>query len=176
MTIDPPDFPPTTPLSLRRVLVLGAVLVVVDAFVFNQGAIALLVGLGVVFVGLPHTLLARKYRGVRPQRLRHIGIYLLAVLMVFALNAANNSIAQSRAQALVVAVKAFKAQNQRYPNTLAELVPTHIESVPMAKFTWMFNQFTYWNNEVGTVLYYVAHPPLGRQSYVFSTDKWGFVD
>lgn len=52
--------------SLQRTIVLGVLLVALDALILNQGAIALLVGLWLLFVGLPRTFLAKKYVTVRP--------------------------------------------------------------------------------------------------------------
>ena len=162
--------------SLRRAIFLGVLLVVVDALFLNQGAIALLVGLWLLLVGLPRTFLAKKYATVRGPRLRNIAIYFVAVILVFVLNAANNRIAQSRAETLVSAIKTFHAKNQRYPKSLAELVPEYVERVPVAKYTIMFNQFEYYASDQNARLFYVDLPPFGRPTYSFARNEWGYLD
>jgi len=162
--------------SLWRAVLLGALYVVVDAFILNQGAVALLVGLWLLLVGLPRTFLAKKYATVRAQRLRYLGVYFVAVLLVFAINATNNRLAQSRAERLVSAVKAFHAQNHRYPKSLEELVPDYVELVPLAKYTFLFNKFSYYTSDQGTSLFYADFPPFGRPTYSFTRNEWGYLD
>ena len=162
--------------SLHRAIVLGALLVAVDAFFLNQGAVSLLVGIWLIVVVLPHTFLAKQYAKVRVQRLRNIAVYLVAVILVFLLNAANKGIAQSRADILVAAVKAFNTKNERYPGSLEELVPDHIERVPFAKYTFFLNRFSYYTSDQGTSLFYVDLPPFGRPTYSFTRNEWGYID
>lgn len=161
--------------SLTRAVVLAILLVIVDALWLNQGVIAFLVGLGLLFVGLPRALL-RKFVPVRPQRLRNLGVYLSAVVLVFLINALNSRLAQSRAEVLVSAVKSFHSENQRYPQSLEELVPRHIEQVPLAKYTLMFNQFRYFTSDNATYLEYMDMPPFGRPVYSFSRGEWLYLD
>lgn len=161
--------------SLIRAVVLAILLVIVDALWLNQGVITILVGLGLLFVGLPRTFL-RKFASVRPQRLRNLGVYLLAVVLVFILNTLNNRLAQSRAEVLVSAVKSFNSENQRYPKSLEELVPIYIEQVPLAKYTLTFNQFRYFTSDNDTYLEYMDMPPFGRPAYSFSKGEWLYLD
>lgn len=163
-------------LSVWRAVLLGALLVAVDAFFLNQGVLALLVGLWTLLVGLPRTFLAKKYVPVRTQRLRNIAVYLLAVILVFVFNVANNRLARSRAETLVSAVKAFHDKNQRYPKSLEELVPDQIKRVPLAKYTFIFNRFSYYTSDRGTNLLYVNFPPFGRRTYSFTRNAWGYLD
>jgi hypothetical protein len=163
-------------LSIWRPVFLGTLLVVIDAFFLNQGALALLVGLWALLVRLPRTFLAKKYAKVRAARLRNIAIYFVAVILVFVFNAANNHLAQSRANVLISAVKAFHDKNQRYPKSLEELVPDYVERVPLAKYTFMFNRFWYFTSDQGTSLFYVGLPPFGRPTYSFTRNAWRYMD
>jgi hypothetical protein len=79
--------------SIGRAVLLGTLLVVIDAFFLNQGAIALLVGLWMLLVGLSRTFVAKKYATVRAARLRNIAVYFVAVILVFVFNALNNHLA-----------------------------------------------------------------------------------
>jgi len=169
---------PTAPKarSLRRALLLGSLLIFLDAFCLNSGGIALLVGLWVLVIGLPLTFLAKKFATVRRQRLRDIAIYIAAVIVVFVFNAANNAIAKRRADVLVSAVKAFHTKNQRYPKSLEELVPDYVERIPVTKYTLVFNQFYYRPYSPHPVLFYVEFPPFGRPTYSFARDEWTYLD
>ena len=106
-----------SPASLGKALFWAALLIFLDAFLFNQGAIAGIVGLCIVFIGLPRTFLA-KFAAVRKQRFRNLGIYTCAVILVFVFNGLNNRLARDRANMLVTAIKAFQAKNQHYPESL----------------------------------------------------------
>lgn len=175
MTIQNQTPPEVKAPSLARAAFLAALLITVDAFLLNQGAIAVLVGLGLLFIGLPRTFL-RKFVAVRPQRLRNLGIYLSAVALVFTLNTLNNKIARNRAEVLVSAVKSFHTENQRYPKSLEELMPKYVEQIPLAKYTLMFNKFGYKTSENDTYLMYTDMPPFGRPIYSFPRGTWDYLD
>jgi hypothetical protein len=162
--------------SLRLALGLSLLLVVVDAFVLNQGAIAFLVGAWLVLVSVPRALLLKRFRGVRLLRLAGIGIGLVAVVVVFALNALQNRMARHRAEAVIVAVEAFHADQKRYPENLAQLAPEYLESVPRAKYTVFFHDFIYFASAGDATLMFVALPPFGRPTYRFVSGKWGYLD
>ena len=162
--------------NLTRTAVNAALLVVVDALVFNQGVLAVLVGLWQLLVALPRALLVRRLAHQRDARLRRIALWMAAVVAVLAFNVGSNRLAQSRADALVVAVKAFHAQHQRYPKSLQELVPAFVPEVPRAKYTLVFNHFWYSTQGDDAMLFYVALPPFGRPTYTFSRGEWGYID
>jgi len=162
--------------SWRRALLLGSLLIVLDAFYLNLGGIALLVGLWLLVISLPRTFLAKKFATVRRQRLRNITIYFVAVILVFMFNAVNNTIAKRRADVLVSAVKAFHTKNQRYPKSLEELVPDYVERIPLAKYTLTFDRFWYRTEGSDAWLFYVKFPPFGRPTYSFARDKWTYLD
>lgn len=94
------------PVSLKRAFVWAGVLVGIDAFILNQGAISALVGLWMLFVSLPRAVFT-KIPKQRNRRFARIAIFLGAVILVFGLNWANNQIARKRADTLVIAIKAF---------------------------------------------------------------------
>lgn len=135
-----------------------------------------MVGIWLLFISLPRTFLTKKYVTVRPQRLRTIAIYLTAVILVFALNAMNNRLAQARAETLIEAVKTFHTKNQRYPGSLEELVPDFVDQVPLAKYTLGFNQFWYTTSDSSITLSYIQFPPFGRRAYSFAENAWGYLD
>ena len=174
MTSDQPTAPKAP--SLRRALLLGSLLIFLDALVLNQGAISLLVCIWLLVIGLPITFLDKKYEVIRKQRLRNIAIYFVAVIFVFVFNAVNNNIAKHRADVLVSAVKAFHAKNQRYPKSLEELVPDYVERIPLAKYSLEFNHFFYRPHSPHPMLFYIDFPPFGRPSYDFGRDEWFYLD
>lgn len=161
--------------SLHKAVGGAIALVFFDAFFLNQGAISALVGVGLILIGLPLAVLRRPY-SARAARIRNLGVYALAIITVFALNAANNRLAHYRAEALISAIKSFHQKYHRYPEKLDNLVPEFIEHVPVAKYTLFINNFFYRADDGKAVLFYVSFPPFGRPIYSFSKDEWGYLD
>jgi hypothetical protein len=162
--------------ALRKALVLSLVLLVVDALVMNQGIISFFVGAWLVFISLPATLVRARWKGMRGARLGRIALGLLAVILVFALNYANNRLARSRADTLVTAIEAFQKAENKYPAKLADLVPKYVAEIPIAKYTLLFNQFSYHSSGDLASLSYIALPPFGRPTYNFKNKRWGYLD
>jgi len=164
--------------SLFRAIFLAAVLVALDGFLLNQGVVAFLVGVWLLFISLPLRLFMKRSAELRTQYLRDITVYFAAIALVFALNAANNQIASERAEVLVAAVNAFHARHQRYPDSLEELVPDFIERVPSAKYTLLFKEFWYVapERDMDAELWYVEFPPFYRPTYDFTTNEWRHID
>lgn len=156
-------------------ILFSVALVVLDAFLLNQGIISLFVALGVVFVGLPRAFL-RKFAGAKRQRFARLSVYLAAVVLVFALNVMNSRIAKSRAEEIIVAVQAYRAKHQRYPARLQDLMPDHLEHIPRAKYTLWFNDFRYRAVADDPWLEYTELPPFGRPFYSFRRGAWFYMD
>lgn len=163
------------PINLKWVFVWAGILIAVDAFILNQGAISALFGLWVLLVSLPRAAFT-KIPEQRNLRFKRVGIYLGAIILVFGLNWANNQIAKKRANTLVTAIKAYNQQNQKYPEKLVDLVPEFINHVPTAKYTLAFQSFVYISIPEYHSLFYVALPPFGRPTYNFEKGRWGYLD
>lgn len=146
-----------------------------DAFIANQGGIAALVGLWMLFIALPTAVLIDEPER-RQRSLARVAIFLGAVLLVFGLNWANNQIARHRAETLIAAIEAFVQKNDRFPEKLDELVPDFIDHVPSAKYTLAFSSFYYGSSPDSHSLSYVALPPFGRPIYNFETSNWWYLD
>jgi hypothetical protein len=163
------------PIDLRKTCIWAAVLIAVDAFVLNQGVISFLVGAWMLLVATPRAIFYTKDPALRRQHLARAGILFTAAALVIGLNKANNQVAQSRAETLIAAVKAFHRQNHRYPEKLEELVPGFIDRVPRAKYTYSSSfQYRSWPNS--HTLIYAYLPPFGRRVYYFEHDEWGYMD
>jgi hypothetical protein len=162
--------------TLRRALFWALTVLVLDAFVLNQGAIAFLVGVWLIFISLPRAFFVKRWAGTRAARVRNIGIIMAAVILVFVANTMNNKLARQRAEEVVAAIEAFRAKENRYPANLQELVPGYLPSVPLAKYTLMFNEFRYLPSVTDPSLMYIALPPFGRPTYRFKERRWGYLD
>jgi hypothetical protein len=165
--------------SFRTTILLAAGLFVVDAFVLNQGAVAIFVILLTLFVFLPRALWAlRTSRALYLERLTRAGIYLLAAAAVFVANVLQNRMADHRAIELGNACLAYHAKYQHYPHRLDDLVPEFVPSVPPAKYTLGGGSFFYSAGLSGRepMLYYQALPPFGRRFYHMETGGWGYLD
>ena len=163
----------------KTTILIAAGIFVFDAFVLNQGAVAVFVILLTLFVFLPRALWAlRTSRALYLERPTRAGIYLLAAAAVFAANVLQNRMADRRAIELGNACLAYHAKYQHYPQRLDELVPEFIPSVPLAKYTFGGGLFFYSAGLSGKepMLYYQAMPPFGRRFYHMETGGWGYLD
>ncbi len=163
---------------LRRTLVIASVLLFADAFVLNQGIIALATALGALVGGIPRALFIWWRGKPRTARLRaaRTGIYVAVAVLVLSVNFANNQLARRRADTLIAACHQYEARHGRLPDRLDELVPDFIPSVPLAKYTLGFNTFMYMARPGHHSLMWVALPPFGRPYYAFEDNRWSILD
>lgn len=164
----------------KSTIILAAGLFVLDAFVLNQGVVALVIILFVLFVLMPRALWAlRSSRRLYLERLTKTGIYLLACVAVFVANAMQNRMANRRAVEIGQACLAYHAKYRHYPQRLDELVPEFLPSVPLAKYSLGGSAvfFYAWRPDGGEpMLFYEAMPPFGRRFYHMETGRWEFLD
>ncbi|MEP7123010.1 MAG: hypothetical protein ABJE95_18930 [Byssovorax sp.] len=167
------------PRSLRAHAIAATLVYGVDAFVFAQGALAGITLLVMVVLGLIHVV--RGLIADRPRArfgLKTIAIYVIMMASVVATIQANNRLAARRADGLVVALESYKSRTGDYPARLSDLVPEYLPSVPLAKYTLLFNDFSYHHDlsERRGFLMYTVIPPFGRRTYWLDTGTWGYLD
>jgi hypothetical protein len=162
--------------TVKKSILTGAIIFVLDAFVMNQGAISLFLIFTIILWWLPKFAF-KKYKKQSPkEELARILIYGSIVIAVFTSNSINNKIAQNRANNLVLIIENFHQVTGNYPKTLNDLVPSYISKLPKAKYTLGFNSFEYINHEGSISLFYHAIPPFGRPTYVFDRKEWIYLD
>jgi hypothetical protein len=155
-----------------RPIVLSLLLIFLD----ELGAYTFIIGVFLILVYLPRSLLAKKYAACRKERLIRFAVYLAAVGVVFSLITINKHIAKDRAEQIISAVENYKAANGNYPDRLDQLVPQFMTEIPAkARITFTDSGFRYLVGESHTLMY-VAMPPFGRATYNFEAKSWGFID
>jgi hypothetical protein len=159
-------------------LVGAAAVYTIDAFVLNQGALAVVVALGflvalilAVIVGA----LQRDWKKARRGIVRGV-IFVVAAVAVLGTNALQNWAAHRRAEVVIDACERYRAVNGRYPEKLGDLVPGFLPSEPRAKYVLAFGSFDYHASPASHTLGYVAFPPFGRPFYVLEERRWGYLD
>jgi hypothetical protein len=170
---------PSTRSALTKTACVAVALFILDAFVLNQGIVALCLILVTVSVFLPRAVWVRRGdRHLYGRRLAKAGIYVVGAVAIFGSNALQNRMADRRAIKIGNACLAFRVRHQRYPHSLEELVPEFLPSVPVAKYTLGGDHFSYFNPPSGRepMLYYEALPPFGRRFYHMETGAWGYLD
>jgi hypothetical protein len=159
-----------------RTVTIAIILFVLDAFVLNQGFIALVT----IFIALPIILLkavaGRKDKPLLKKRLNAFGIYFTMSVLILTSIFINNKIAKSRAEAVIGACEKYKDKNQEYPEKLSDLVPDFINKVPLSKYTFGSNRFMYLASKEAHLLFYTAMPPFGRPTYNFEKQRWSYTD
>ena len=162
--------------QLQKTIITALILFFIDAFVMNQGAIAVISAMVIVLWLLPKSLMLKYKRESARIPLTKAAIYSIMVLLVFLANFANNKLAKHRAENLIIAIEKYHQQTGIYPEKLNNLVPEYISSIPHAKFTLMLNEFGYINYKDTQALYYIELPPFGRPIYNFNRQSWGYID
>lgn len=102
-----------------------------------------------------------------------IGIPLLTLGLVWANNKLQLGIAEANAQRVVSACEAYHAAHGEFPETLDELVPKYLKSVPVAKYC-LQGRFLYFPHSPMLVWHVV--PPYYRKIYNFETRNWSYLE
>lgn len=78
---------------------------------------------------------------------------------------------------MIEACQAYQTRHGKLPDHLEELVPEFLPTVPRAKYTLQWEEFTYSkSSNTAHTLMYVALPPFGRQLYHFEQGTWSQLD
>ena len=172
--------------SMKLHLVVASILFVFDALVSGQGVITFLVLATFLCKATIQALIAVTKKNPFPkQAFVKAGIYLGCFLAIVSTILVNNRIASKRAEVIVSAIKQYKEKHSRFPDSLQNLVPEFLPSVPKAKYSLAFNEFTYRRFPKGrlsddplegALFYYTTLPPFGRPTYNFKKDHWGYID
>jgi hypothetical protein len=151
----------------------------VDALIFGQGVIGVLVcAVGLLYL-LPRALVAYGEPALFRLRLAKAGVTIAAGALAVASIAYALSVADDRAAIVISAVESFKAKQGRYPDRLDELAPAFLPVVPSAKPYGMLGEFRYLSSpppEGRHTLVYVVVPPFLRKLYHFEEQRWSALD
>ena len=134
-------------------------------------AIELALGLGMI--GVPAVIVAAVVLLGGNQRLavrlQVAALYLCVSVLTFTWLVYNVQIAKRRAIPVIAACKQFKAEHNRYPTQLNELIPATLTTLPNARSTLVARHFGY--DATRPTLYFPAmfH---GVFFYDFQTDSW----
>jgi len=159
--------------ELRGMLVAWVAICLFDVTVMGQGVLAVLATLVLLAVAI--------VRGIR----RHNRPALLALRVAIALSLApaalgaialNNLHARHQAERIIAACEAFARDRGTFPESLEELVPRYLRSIPLAKYALAFGRFRYDSLDGRHSLMWVAIPPFGRPYYVLEERRWGYLD
>ncbi|MGZ6398915.1 MAG: hypothetical protein ACXWRZ_14645 [Bdellovibrio sp.] len=125
-------------------------------------------------------------------------IYGLSFVIDMGLTSTECLVAKGNAERVVQALKNYHQVNHRYPDSLSDLVPAQLSSIPIAAYRFGMNSFIYhrWlecensKGEKGPCMVaqndstmteyvsigYVVIPPFGRRVYDFNKNKWDSID
>jgi hypothetical protein len=167
------------PVGISRTLLVLVAVYLIDSWCGGQGIWSILVSLvGIVVLGVGALVAAVRGRTswAASRALRAL-VYVLLVLATAATIRFHTRTAESRAYQVIEACKAYHAKHGAYPNGLGALVPEFLPSIPRAKYTMMWGEFSYWTSGPEShTLMYVAMPPFGRRLYNLETGRWGQLD
>jgi len=107
--------------------------------------------------------------------LLRLAIPALTLAIVKVNNAQQLKRAEDKALQVVAACEKYHTVNGKYPETLGDLVPEHMPSVPQAKRCLLWGHFVYFNQGKPMLVWYVV-PPHYRKIYDFHDRRWSFLD
>jgi hypothetical protein len=151
--------------ALRPTFIIAACLYVFDGLVVGQGVLGVFVFLVAFFAGGIRILLALHKRDRVQARVRaaRVGVYFLMAVAIIATIYVNNRLARRQAERVIAACQQYESKYHRLPDRLQQLVPEFLPSIPRAKYTVLYGDFTYFvSHERNHHLYYVAFPPFAR--------------
>jgi hypothetical protein len=167
------------PHALRPTIIIAGCLYLFDGLVVGQGVIGVFVFVVALLAGGVRMLMAVHKKDQAQVRLRaaRIAVYFLMAVAILATIYINNRIAAYQAERVIAACRQFETKNHRFPDRLPELVPEFLPSVPRAKYTLLYGEFTYFlSYEKRHHLYYVVFPPFARAIYSFESGRWSTFD
>jgi hypothetical protein len=174
----PVDAPKPVP-ALRTMLLLAAGWFLLDAFLFQQGLISLiLIFLSVIWM-VPSAIMARKDPPLRRFRAGRAAAYFIAAALALGVIAANIRMVTRRAHVVASAIENYHQKRGDYPQKLDDLAPEFLPSVPAARYALTWNRFDYFYSPGATqtpTFGYVVIPPFGRMFYSFQSKTWHQLD
>ncbi len=176
MTAEPNKISPSGEMSLRTAVSTTVFLFLVDTFVLASPTLALFTVAVLILWMIPKALVALRKKDVFRIRASHVAVYLIMVTASVSAFAANNHLAERRAEALIEQVNAFKDKHHRYPRMLNDMVPEYFNVVPRAKITLLFGTFRYFDLRGRPTLMYYGWAPFERRYYHFESQKWHTID
>jgi len=161
---------------MKKTIIIAAAVFILDAYLLNQGFIAVIFLTLVAPITLIRAFFVWKNRGIRKRRLSDAGIYFVMAVTVLAYIQVGNSRAGKKAELLIAACEEYRTVHITYPERLTDLVPDFIAKIPKAKYAYAAGQFHYVSREDSHLLWYVSFPPFGKRTYSFEAKEWGFLD
>lgn len=152
-------------LTFRKHLLISGLLLGLEAWL-GIGIIGAGTGVIVAVVALVGAV---TQKDVRFRLLGVAAIYAVLFVATMGILTSNWRVAQHRAAPVISAIDLFHSAQGRYPNTLDELVPTYLPSIPRAGFTWLARRFGYFAERPQLYFPAMFH---GVVAYDFPTRSW----
>jgi hypothetical protein len=157
-------------LKTQGILAFRKHLIISGLFLVSEAWIGIGIGTAVGMMGVVLALVGAITQ--KEERFRLLGvaaIYALLCVATVGILTSNWRVAQHRAAPVISAIDRFHSDQGRYPNTLDELVPAYLPSIPRAGFTWLARRFGYYAERPQLYFPAMFH---GVVSYDFSTHSW----
>lgn len=167
--------------SIQFHVIVAIIFYFVDALVFQQGVITFLVTMIFVLNGIVKIAISFfKTRLILKSLIWKMGIYILCFLAAYFTIRTNDRIATKRFEQIKNALQQYKTKYNRCPESLQNLVPEFLPSIPNAKYGFIskLNQFHYFtpSGNRNSMVYYIDFPPFGRPTYTCETDSSNYLD
>lgn len=108
--------------------------------------------------------------------LLRIAVPPLVLGFVLANDVIQRDIAKANAARIITACEEFRVDTGQFPETLDELVPQYMPSLPCAKYCLAHGEFQYWGSGESAMLVWCVVPPYYRAIYNFENRRWSYLD
>jgi len=151
---------------MKKTLFFAIIIFICDALIFNVGIIArffiVIIVLKAIF----------DYKDFKKEYLKY-SIYSVTAFLILGANYLNNTIAHDRSTQLISTIERYKQENGAYPQSLGDLTPNYIKTIPRANYTvWGLFWYIPVPETNDAILFYIDLPPFGRPTYLFNKKEW----
>ena len=115
-------------------------------------------------------------RTALPLSVARVTVPLVTVLLAISNQWLQTKIAMHNAGIVIQACDAYHETNRVYPDSLEQLVPRYMASIPRAKYCRFRAQFEYVSGGGPHILRWHPSPVFDRMVYTFETCSWRYVD
>ncbi len=103
-------------------------------------------------------------------------IYFIALMGIFGIFKFNTHMGEKNAKSIIKAVNTYYADNRHYPESLNQLIPIYLKSIPRCAYRMTDRQYRYFSDPGDPNLMWAVAPPFGRRIYHFKNAEWRTLD
>lgn len=161
----------------KKIAIIAFCLMVFDAFLLGTPFFGLIIMFFLVVAsGISAIILL--FRDKRYSKLYAIKslIYFTGFIGIIGIFKFNAYLGGENATIVINAINSYYADTGLYPDSLDELIPNYLDSIPNCAYRIMDSKYRYHADHDDTYLMWTVIPPWGRRQYNFKNAEWRNFD